>query len=107
MKTEAVVLLAPFCKKPIRLTLRGVTNDRHDPTVDIIKTVTIPLVKKFVVQDEGLDLKLCNAMSPAICNRVVDAARSVLNQFVSDLYIYTDHCKGAQSENHQGLASHW
>ena len=36
-------------------------------------------------------------VSPAICNRVVDAARGVLNQFVSDIYIYTDHCKGAQS----------
>jgi len=36
-------------------------------------------------------------VSPAVCNRVVDATRSVLNQFVSDIYIYTDHCKGAQS----------
>ena len=26
--------------------------------VDIIKTVTIPLVKTFVVDDEGLDLKV-------------------------------------------------
>ena len=30
---EAVVLLAPFCKKPMRLNLKGVTNDRYDPTV--------------------------------------------------------------------------
>lgn len=30
---EAVTLLAPFCKKPIRLNLKGVTNDRYDPTV--------------------------------------------------------------------------
>nr|XP_058960547.1 RNA 3'-terminal phosphate cyclase-like protein [Pocillopora verrucosa] len=59
---EAVVLLAPFCKKPIRLTLKGITNDRHDPTVDIIKTVTLPLVKKFVVDDEGLDLKVSLAI---------------------------------------------
>ena len=36
-------------------------------------------------------------VSPAICNRVVDAVRRVLNQFVSDIYIYTDHCKGGQS----------
>ena len=36
-------------------------------------------------------------VSPAICNRVVDAVRGVLNQFVSDIYIYTDHCKGGQS----------
>ena len=26
--------------------------------VDIIKTVTLPLIKKFVVDDEGLDLKV-------------------------------------------------
>jgi len=142
---EAVILLAPFCKKPIRLTLRGVTNDRHGPTVDIIKTVTIPLVKKFVVDDEGLDLKIVKRgappegggevvfscpvrrtlrpiqftdagkikrirglayamrVSPAVCNRVVDATRSVLNQFVSDIYIYTDHCKGAQSGKSPGF----
>ena len=30
---EAVTLLAPFCKKPIRLNLKGVTNDRYDPMV--------------------------------------------------------------------------
>ena len=36
-------------------------------------------------------------VSPAMCNRVVNAARGVLNQFVSDIFIYTDHCKGAQS----------
>ena len=36
-------------------------------------------------------------VSPAICNRVVHAVRGVLNQFVPDIFIYTDHCKGAQS----------
>ena len=35
-------------------------------------------------------------VSPAICNRVVDAVHGVLNQFVSYIYIYTDHCKGGQ-----------
>ena len=30
---EAVVMLAPFCKKPFRLNLKGVANDRYDPTV--------------------------------------------------------------------------
>lgn len=42
-------------------------------------------------------------VSPAICNRVVDAARGVLNQFISDIYIYTDHCKGAQSGKYVNL----
>ena len=30
---EAVVMLAPFCKKPCTLNLKGVTNDIYDPTV--------------------------------------------------------------------------
>ena len=30
--------------------------------VDTIKTVTLPLVKKFVVDDEGLDLKVSLAI---------------------------------------------
>jgi len=30
---EAVVMLAPFCKKPLRLTMRGITNDGFDPSV--------------------------------------------------------------------------
>lgn len=142
---EAVILLAPFCKKPIRLNLKGVTNDRYDPTVDIIKTVALPLMKKFVVDDEGLDLKILKRgappngggevifscpirrnlrpiqcidpgkvkkirglayamrVSPAICNRVVHAVRGVLNQFVPDIFIYTDHCKGAQSGRSPGF----
>ncbi|XP_015779318.1 PREDICTED: RNA 3'-terminal phosphate cyclase-like protein [Acropora digitifera] len=142
---EAVTLLAPFCKKPIRLNLKGVTNDRYDPMVDIIKTVTIPVMKRFMVDDEGFDLKILKRgappggggevmfscpvrrnlrpiqftdpgkikrirglayamrVSPAMCNRVVNAARGVLNQFVSDIFIYTDHCKGAQSGRSPGF----
>jgi hypothetical protein len=30
-------------------------------------------------------------------NRIVDAAREILNKCVSDIYIYTDHCKGSQA----------
>lgn len=36
-------------------------------------------------------------MSPATANRVVDAARSILNTCLPDIYIYTDHMKGPQS----------
>lgn len=34
---EAVILLGPFCKKPIRLNLKGVTNDKFDPTVCTVR----------------------------------------------------------------------
>lgn len=30
---EALILLAPFTKKPIRATLRGITSDQTDPSV--------------------------------------------------------------------------
>eukprot|EP00057_Strongylocentrotus_purpuratus_P034962 XP_797204.2 PREDICTED: RNA 3'-terminal phosphate cyclase-like protein [Strongylocentrotus purpuratus] len=36
-------------------------------------------------------------VSPATPNRIVDSARSILNQFLPDIYIYTDHMKGPQS----------
>ena len=36
-------------------------------------------------------------VSPAAANRMVDAARGVLNKFLPDIYIYTDHLKGNRS----------
>lgn len=30
-------------------------------------------------------------------NRIVESARSVLNQFLPDIYIHTDHMKGVNS----------
>ncbi|CAB1352084.1 unnamed protein product, partial [Coregonus sp. 'balchen'] len=32
-----------------------------------------------------------------MANRIVDSARSVLNKFIPDIYIYTDHMKGDNS----------
>lgn len=32
-----------------------------------------------------------------MANRLVESARGVLNQFLPDIYIYTDHMKGANS----------
>jgi RNA 3'-terminal phosphate cyclase-like protein len=36
-------------------------------------------------------------VSPAICNRMVVAARAVLNKCLPDIYITTDHKKGGMS----------
>ena len=36
-------------------------------------------------------------VSPSFVNRLVDSARGILNQFLTDIYIYTDHMKGGQS----------
>lgn len=142
---EVIMCLAPFTKKPVHAVLRGITNDQVDPSVDMIKLSTLPVLKRFLGTDEGLELKVTRRgaapegggevmfscpcrqklrplnftepgkvkrirgvawvtrMSPATANRVVDAARSVLNSFLPDIYIYTDHMKGAQSGKSPGF----
>ena len=73
---EPVIMLAPFAKKPIQLTLRGITTDEHDLSVsthvplrlsviysyyekvDIIRTVTLPHLQLFGISD-GLELRVC------------------------------------------------
>ncbi|KAL7835025.1 hypothetical protein SRHO_G00292720 [Serrasalmus rhombeus] len=42
-------------------------------------------------------------VSPQMANRIVDSARSILNKFIPDIYIYTDHMKGASSGKSPGF----
>ena len=66
-------MLAPFSKKPLALTLRGITTDDRDLSVrrprtsrcihltishkvDLIRTVTLPHLEPFGIAD-GLELK--------------------------------------------------
>ena len=42
-------------------------------------------------------------VSPAFVNRIVDTTRGILNKFLPDIYIYTDHAKGASSGNSPGF----
>ncbi|XP_072311400.1 RNA 3'-terminal phosphate cyclase-like protein [Eucyclogobius newberryi] len=142
---EALLLLAPFMKTPLHVTLKGVTNDPTDPTVDLLKLTSIPLMKKFGIDGDGLDLKVVKRgmapggggevvfkcpvrrtikpvqltdpgkikrirgtaysvrVSPQMGNRIVESARSVLNQFLPDIYIYTDHMKGTHSGKSPGF----
>jgi RNA 3'-terminal phosphate cyclase len=67
-------MLSPFSKKPLALTLRGITTDDKDlsvrlpqssrcicliilPKVDLIRTVTLPHLEPFGISD-GLELKV-------------------------------------------------
>ncbi|XP_062333528.1 RNA 3'-terminal phosphate cyclase-like protein [Osmerus eperlanus] len=142
---EALLMLAPFMKNPLRATLKGVTNDPVDPSVDLLKSTAIPLMKQFGVDGEGLELKVVKRgvapggggevlfrcpvrrtirpvqltdpgkikrirgiaysvrVSPQMANRIVDSARSILNKFIPDIYIYTDHMKGANSGKSPGF----
>ncbi|XP_061658265.1 RNA 3'-terminal phosphate cyclase-like protein isoform X2 [Syngnathoides biaculeatus] len=113
--------------------------------VDLLKATAIPLMKKFGIEGEGLDLKVmkrgmapngggevvftcpvCKTIrpvqltdsgkikrirgvaysvrvSPQMGNRIVESARGVLNQFIPDIYIHTDHMKGANSGKSPGF----
>lgn len=135
---EGIVPLAPFGKRPLHVTLYGITNDELDQCVDGFRNVTVRLLKHFGLED-GLELKVlkrgapprgggevvftcpcvrelkpinlteegfvkrirgvayATRVSPQIANRIVDSARGVLNKFIPDVYIYSDHFRGPDS----------
>ena len=57
----------------------------------------------------------CAKMSPTILTRVVDAARGVLNDYLPDVYIHSDHTRGKESGAspgyslafHAGIVNHF
>eukprot|EP00092_Neocalanus_flemingeri_P013688 GFUD01014761.1.p1 GENE.GFUD01014761.1~~GFUD01014761.1.p1 ORF type:complete len:379 (-),score=116.70 GFUD01014761.1:75-1211(-) len=53
---EPILALAPFCKNPLHLILTGVTNNQLDPSPDMIKASCLPVLRKFLLDDTGLDL---------------------------------------------------
>uniref|UniRef100_A0A1B6CPZ4 RNA 3'-terminal phosphate cyclase domain-containing protein n=1 Tax=Clastoptera arizonana TaxID=38151 RepID=A0A1B6CPZ4_9HEMI len=142
---EVILGLAPFCKKGINITLRGVTNNEIDPSVDSFKVGALSVLRKFLVVDPGLNITVkkrgmepegggevnfvCPVIrqlkpilvkdvgkikrirgtafalrvSPALANRIVDAAKGVLLQFIPDVYISVDHLKGQQAGKSPGF----
>ncbi|XP_064385929.1 RNA 3'-terminal phosphate cyclase-like protein [Halichondria panicea] len=54
---ESLLMLAPFLKKPLRITLRGITNGPDDPSVDYYRLCVLPLLKQFIPDNE-LELKI-------------------------------------------------
>ncbi|CAI9109625.1 OLC1v1009476C1 [Oldenlandia corymbosa var. corymbosa] len=55
---EPLIVLALFGKKPLTISLTGITNDSKDPSVDSFKSTTLPILKRFGVNSDGLDLKI-------------------------------------------------
>ncbi|PNH12636.1 putative RNA 3'-terminal phosphate cyclase-like protein [Tetrabaena socialis] len=55
---EPLLLLGLFGKKPLTITLRGITNDATDPGVDTFRTVTLPLLRKALGLEDGLELRV-------------------------------------------------
>ncbi|KAK4872494.1 hypothetical protein RN001_014523 [Aquatica leii] len=55
---EVLVMLGLFCKVQLNVTLRGVTNNCIDPSVDHILNGFLPAIKNFIIDHEGLELKI-------------------------------------------------
>ncbi|BGP52346.1 hypothetical protein JCM10450v2_008317 [Rhodotorula kratochvilovae] len=143
---EPLLAIAPFGKKDLALTLRGVTTDGRDASVDTIRTSGLPHLAMFLDAD-GLELRITKRghpplgggevtftcpsvraiksgfdftsvgriskirgiahsvrVSPQLANRLVAAARSVLNRYIPDIYIYTDVYRGEDSGKSPGYA---
>uniref|UniRef100_UPI00358E63D0 RNA 3'-terminal phosphate cyclase-like protein n=1 Tax=Myxine glutinosa TaxID=7769 RepID=UPI00358E63D0 len=54
---EFLLCLAPFCRRPLRATLRGVTNGTDSPSADLIKATVRPALAAFGL-DEGFDIQV-------------------------------------------------
>lgn len=61
---EPLLLLAPFMKNPLEVTLTGVTNHAEDVSVDTFRAVTLGLLKPFGV--DGLALKVLKRGAPPL-----------------------------------------
>ena len=44
--------------QPLSITLRGITNAAADPSVDVWRTVTLPLLRQATGLSEGFELKI-------------------------------------------------
>lgn len=51
---EVVAALAPLCKDPVIMQLKGCTHDANDNSVDTFRSVTIPLLQKLGVANDEL-----------------------------------------------------
>lgn len=142
---EVLIALGPFCKKPINCTLTGITNAKNEISVDSMISGAIPVLKKFMLGDDALTLKIIKRgmvpegggqvqfscpsrkqlrsvqvtdmgkikrirgvvytarVSPAFANRMVESAKGILLNFLPDVYIHTDHCKGDKAGKSPGF----
>jgi len=57
--------LAPFAKTPTNATLRGITNDDVDATIDTLRTSVLSLMTRFgVAVEDGLNIKILARGAP-------------------------------------------
>lgn len=50
---QPILILAPFAKSPISITLKGITNAPSDIGIDVLRTVTIPMLRHFGISESA------------------------------------------------------
>ena len=50
---QPLLVLAPFAKAPLSITLKGITNSEQDIGVDVIRTVTMPMLRHFGIGESA------------------------------------------------------
>ncbi|XP_034832045.1 probable RNA 3'-terminal phosphate cyclase-like protein [Maniola hyperantus] len=63
---EILLALGPFCKEPLNAVLQGVTHHDLDVSVDKVKTAALPILLKFILVDDGLELKVVRRGAPPL-----------------------------------------
>lgn len=61
---EPLCLLALFGRRPLSITLRGITNDAVDPGVDVWRTVTLPLLRHVTGSEDPFELRVVRRGAP-------------------------------------------
>ena len=61
---EPLVAVCLFGKKPLSITLRGVTNSPQDPGVDVWRTVTLPLLRTLTGDEGETELRVIARGAP-------------------------------------------
>lgn len=158
---EWILILAPFAKKELSLTLKGITTGENDLGVDLIRTVSLPILSLFLPSASSLASSLelritargaaplgggkiffrcpllpnaassgagnmggmlrtldftnsgrikrirgvasATRVSPQMANRMVEAARGILNRYIPDLYLFADVYRGEEAGKSPGF----
>lgn len=61
---EPLCFMGLFGRKPLSITLRGITNDRIDPGLDVWRTVTLPLLRAATGLEDGFELRVIHRGAP-------------------------------------------
>ncbi|KAJ8331538.1 hypothetical protein QVD99_001807 [Batrachochytrium dendrobatidis] len=89
---ESIIALAPFAKDSLELTLIGITNDNVDTSVDLIRTLLLPQLNRFGIED-GVELKISKRGAAPLGGGQVTFTCPIVRQLKPVQFIDPGHIK--------------